>query len=172
MNILLSVQETLIWYDFPHLFVAKDKIDGLQLCLAVDDAPQYISVAISANRLRDLKLAKIDLHSVFAQPELDTWFRVNLTSTDEIVAEEVLDKSSIPQEWLPMPNEFLPYTPIIRSETFDIVKVRAVAKEAGMNPTLLREYLSGVKHPSREQALRVQDALRRVAQRLLDTHFA
>ena len=77
----------------------------------------------------------------------------------------------IPQEWLPMPNEFLPYTPLLRPETFEVVKVGAVAKEAGMNPTLLRQYLSGVKHPSREQALRVQDALHRVAQRLLAVQF-
>lgn len=31
-----------------------------------------------------------------------------------------------------------------------------------MNPTLLKQYLSGIKQPSREQALRVQDALHRV----------
>lgn len=167
MNISLTIQETLIWHDYPHLFVAKDKIGGLQLCLAIDDTPQYISVALSANRLQDLKLAKIDLHSVFAQPELGAWFRVNLTNTDEVLAEAMPSTEIIPQEWLPMPNEFLPYAPLLRPETFAVVKVSAVAKEAGMNPTLLRQYVSGIKHPSREQALRVQNALHRVAQKLL-----
>ena len=171
MNISLVVQETLIFHDFPQLFVAKDKIGGLQLCLAIDDTPQYISVAISITRLQDLKLSKIDLYSVFAHPELGAWFRVNLTDTDEVLAEAMPSTQQIPQEWLPMPNEFLPYTPLLRPETFEVVKVGAVAKEAGMNPTLLRQYLSGVKHPSREQALRVQDALHRVAQRLLAVQF-
>ena len=171
MKISLAVQETLIWHDFPQLFVAKDKIGGLQLCLAFEDTPQYISVAISANRLQDLKLSKIDLLSVFAKPELGAWFRVNLSNTDEVLAEAMPSTEKIPQAWLPLPEEFLPYTPLLRPETFNVVKVGAVAKEAGMNPTLLRQYLSGVKHPSREQALRVQDALHRVAQRLLDVQF-
>jgi hypothetical protein len=171
MNISLTIQETLIWHDYPHLFVAKDKIGGLQLCLAIDDTPQYISVALSANRLQDLKLAKIDLHSVFAQPELGAWFRVNLTNTDEVLAEAMPSTEKIPHEWLPMPNEFLPYSSLLRPETFAVVKVGAVAKEAGMNPTLLRQYVSGFKHPSREQALRVQNALHRVAQKLLAVQF-
>ena len=171
MNITLTVQETLIFHDYPQLFVAKDKIGGLQLCLAIDDTPQYISVALSAARLQDLKLGKIDLHSVFAKPELGAWFRVHLTDKNEVLAEAMPSTEKIPTEWLPMPNEFLPYSNLLRPETFDVVKVSAVAKEAGMNPTLLRQYLSGVKHPSREQALRVQDALHRVAQRLLDVQF-
>ena len=87
MNISLAVQETLIFHDDPQLFVAKDKIGGLQLCLAIDESPQYISVAISTTRLQDLKLSKIDLHSVFANPELGAWFRVNLTDNDEVLAE-------------------------------------------------------------------------------------
>ena len=171
MNISLTVQETLIWHDYPHLFVAKDRIDGLQLCLAIDDTPHYISVAISSTRLQDLKLSKIDLHGVFANPELGAWFKVNLTDTNEVLAEAMPSTEKIPTEWLPMPDEFLPYSNLLRPETFDVVKVSAVAKEAGMNPTLLRQYLSGVKHPSREQALRVQDALHRVAQRLLAVQF-
>lgn len=171
MKISLSVHETLIWHDFPHLFVAKDKIGGLQLCLAIDEAPHYISVAISVVRLQDLKLGKIDLYSIFAKPELETWFRVNLTVDGEIFAETLPSTEQIAPEWLPVPNTFLPYAPLLRPETFEVVKIGAVAKEAGMNPTLLRQYLSGVKHPSREQALRVQDALHRVAKRLLDVQF-
>jgi hypothetical protein len=171
MNILLVVQETLVWHDFPHLFVAKDKIGGQYLCLAIDDTPQYLSVAISASRLQDLKLNRIDLHSIFANPELGVWFRVILTDGDTVLANTIPSTEKIPVEWLPTPNVFLPYTPLLRPETFEILKVSAVAKEAGMNPTLLRQYLSGAKHPSREQALRVQDALHRVAQRLLDVQL-
>ena len=171
MTILLTIQETLIWHDFPQLFVAKDRIEGLQLCLAVDDTPQYISVAISSTRLQELKLGKIDLYSIFAQPELGTWFRINLTENDEVFAQAMPSTEKIPHEWLPTPNEFLTRSTLLRPETFEILKVSAVAKEAGMNPTLLRQYLSGIKHPSPEQALRVQNALHRVAQRLLEVRF-
>ena len=171
MKVLLTIQETLIWHDTPQLFVAKDKIGGLQLCLAVDDTPQYISVAISTARLQDVKWGKIDLYNVFAQPELGAWFRVNMSENDTILAETMPSTENIPTEWLPMPNEFLPPSTLLKPETFEVVKVGAVAKEAGMNPTLLRQYLSGVKHPSAEQALRVQNALHRVAQRLLEVQF-
>lgn len=171
MSLSLTVQETLIWHDFPHLFVAKDKIGGLQLCLAIDDTPQYISVAISNTRLQNLKLSNIDLYSVFTQPELGAWFKVNLTENGEVLAEAMPSAEQIPEAWLPMPNAFLPFTPLLRPETFEAVKISAVAREAGMNPTLLRQYLAGTKQPSREQALRVQDALHRVAKRLLAAQF-
>ena len=127
MNISLAVQETLIFHDYPQLFMAKDKIGGLQLCLAIDESAHYISVAISITRLQDLKLSKIDLHSVFANPELGAWFKVNLTDTHEVLAEAMPSTEHIPQEWLPLPNEFLPYSNLLRPETFEVVKVGAVA---------------------------------------------
>ncbi len=171
MNISLTVQETLIWHDFPQLIVAKDKIGGLQLGLAIDETPQYLSVAISNSRLQDLKLSKIELRSVFEKPELGAWFLVNFNDAGELIAQAIPVEQEIPDEWLPLPNEYLPYKPLLRPEAFEAVKISAVAKEAGMNPTLLRQYLSGVKQPSREQALRVQAALHRVAQRLLDVQL-
>ena len=174
MKIALTIQETLIWHDFPQLFAAKDKIGGLHLCLAVDELegiPQYISVAISTARLQDVKLGKTDLYTVFASPELGSWFHVVVLEKGDILAEVAPFSEKIPEKWLPTPNEFLPRVPLLRSENFEAVKISAVAKEAGMNPTLLRQYLSGIKNPSAEQALKVQNALHRVAQRLLDVHF-
>lgn len=174
MKIALTIQETLIWHDFPQLFVAKDKIGGLQLCLAVDESggtPQYISVAVSTARLQDVKLGKIDLYTVFAHPELDNWFHVVVLEKGDILAKMAPFSEKIPKNYLPTPNEFLPRTTLLQSATFEAVKIGAVAKEAGMNPTLLQQYLSGNKNPSPEQALRVQNALHRIAQRLLDVHF-
>ncbi|MEN9609383.1 MAG: hypothetical protein RLZZ628_197 [Bacteroidota bacterium] len=171
MKIALTVQETLIWHDIPQLFVAKDKIGGLYLCLAIDDEPNYVTVAISTNRLQMLKLQKIDLYSVFAHPELEGWFEVKLLESDTIMAEMVTFLEKIPPVWLPLPNEFLPRQPLLSPETFSVLNVSAVAKEIGMNPTLLRQYLSGLKRPSLEQARRVQTTLHQVAQRLLAVQF-
>ncbi len=174
MKIFLSVLETLIWHDIPQLFVAKDLVGGFHLCLAVDytdELPHYITVAISPARLQLLKSGKIDLYSVFANPEMGTWFQITSIEDTRAVAEPVPEVKELPDEWLPAPGEFLPLQPLLRPETFDAVKVGAVAKEAGMNPTLLRQYLSGVKRPSPEQARRVQDALHRVARRLLEVRF-
>jgi len=174
MKIFLTVLETLIWHDIPQLFVAKDLVGGLHLCLAVEDTneePHYITVAISQERLQMLKSGKIDLYSVFSNPEMGTWLQITSFEDASAVAEPLPKQEKLPDEWLPAPGEFLPPQSLLRPETFDVVKVGAVAKEAGMNPTLLRQYLSGVKRPSPEQARRVQDALHRVAQRLLEVRF-
>ncbi|MDO8969945.1 MAG: hypothetical protein Q7U74_04595, partial [Saprospiraceae bacterium] len=174
MKIFLTVLETLIWHDTPQLFVAKDLVGGFHICLALDNSgelPQYITVAISPARLQLLKTGKIDLYSVFAYPEMSTWSQITAFEASSVVAEPLPEMDKLPDEWLPTPGEFLPRLPLMRPETFDALKVGSVAKEAGMNPTLLRQYLSGVKHPSPEQAKRVQDALHRVAQRLLEVQF-
>lgn len=174
MKISLTVEETLIWHDIPQLFVAKDLVDGLYLCLAVDNEgamPHYIAVAISQARLQQLKSGKIDLHSIFANPEMGMWLQITSFEETRAAAEPIPEMERLPDEWLPEPGAFLPAQPMLRPETFEAVKVVAVAKEAGMNPTLLRQYLSGVKRPSPEQARRVQDALHRLARRLLEVHF-
>lgn len=174
MKIFLTVLETLLWHDFPQLFVANDRVGGLHLCLAVDDTgerPHYLTVAISQAKLQQLKSGKIDLHSVFAHPEMGVWFQITSFEGTSAVAEPLPEQAKLPDEWLPAPGEFLPLQPLLRPEAFDALKVGAVAKEAGMNPTLLRQYLSGVKRPSPEQARRVQDALHRMAQRLLEVRF-
>jgi hypothetical protein len=98
---------------------------------------------------------------------LGRWSLVAYTTAQQLEAELQPDGTHIPEAYLPEPGAFLPRQALFSQDAFSVVKVSAVAKEAGMNPTLLRQYLAGVKHPSREQAKRIQDALHRVAQRLL-----
>jgi len=178
MKVQLTVQETLIWHDIPQLFVAKDPVGGLYLCLATEteaEMPVYISVNISPGRLRLLKTDQIDLHGVFTDPELGTWFQIKSFDETHAIAEPLLQLDKLPAHWAPTPGEFLHLqsseTPLLRPESFEAVKIGSIAKEAGMNPTLLRQYVSGVKRPSPEQARRVQDALHRLAQRLLEVRF-
>jgi hypothetical protein len=71
MKISLKVREMLLWHDTPQLFTAKDKIGGLFVCLAVEDnggQSQFLAVAVSTNRLQELKTGKIDLYTVFVSP--------------------------------------------------------------------------------------------------------
>jgi hypothetical protein len=167
MKTHLTVHEMLIWHDQPQLFVAKDKIGGQHLCLAIDDEGNFISVALSAERLQSIRQCKTDLYTAFAQSELGRWSLVAYTTAQQLEAELQPDGTHIPEAYLPELGAFLPRQALFSQDAFSVVKVSAVAKEAGMNPTLLRQYLAGVKYPSREQAKRIQDALHRVAQRLL-----
>jgi hypothetical protein len=178
MKVNLTVQEIIIWHDTPQLFVANDPIGGTHLCLAVEmseELPQYLVVAISPARLVALKQGIIDLYSVFAKPELEAWFFIKSFDEIHLIAEQMLQFDTPPAAWLPTKGVFLTppsyETLQLHPKSFEVVKVGAVAKEAGMNATLLRQYVSGVKIPSPEQARRVQDALHRVAQRLLQVHF-
>jgi hypothetical protein len=174
MKLDLEVSETLIWHDGPQLFTATDSIGGVYLCLAADDglneAPPFIAVALSSARLQALKSGKIDLYQVFKAPELNNWLSVNINNENQLVAVPY-DVSDLPEHFLPEQGVILSSQPLLSPEIFEAVKMSAVAKEANMNPTLLRQYVAGVKHPSPEQAMRVQAALHRVAQRLLEVRL-
>ena len=50
---------------------------------------------------------------------------------------------------------------------FAPVKQTAVALKAGMNPSLLRQYARGIKHPSLEQAKRIEEAIHQLGKDLL-----
>lgn len=51
-------------------------------------------------------------------------------------------------------------------QEFDFLNVSKVAKHAAINAGLLRQYASGVKHPSLNQAKKIEDTLHRLAEQL------
>ena len=51
-------------------------------------------------------------------------------------------------------------------EEYDFLKQSKIAELAGMNPGLLRQYASGVKYPSPEQAKRIEKAVHDLAKEL------
>ena len=48
-------------------------------------------------------------------------------------------------------------------EQFDFLNISKVAKHAGINAGLLRQYASGVKHPSANQAKKIEDTIHSLA---------
>src|ERR1700730_1513539 len=51
-------------------------------------------------------------------------------------------------------------------EEYDFLKQSKIAELAGMNPGLLRQYASGVKHPSLGQAKKIEKAVHNLAKEL------
>ncbi len=51
-------------------------------------------------------------------------------------------------------------------QKFDFLKISTVAEHAGMNPGLLRQYVSGAKSPSEEQAKKIERTLHKLAAEL------
>lgn len=51
-------------------------------------------------------------------------------------------------------------------EEFDFLKITSVAKRAGINESLMRQYATGVKYPSAEQAKKIEDAIHNLARKM------
>lgn len=51
-------------------------------------------------------------------------------------------------------------------ESFDFLKQTKIAELSGINAGLLRQYASGVKHPSPEQAKKIEKAIHKLAKEL------
>lgn len=56
-------------------------------------------------------------------------------------------------------------------QRFDYLKISSIAKYAGMNAGLLRQYAAGVKNPSLEQAKRIEKALHILADELREVNI-
>ena len=51
-------------------------------------------------------------------------------------------------------------------EQFDFLNISKVAKHAGIHQGLLRQYASGVKHPSLNQAKKIEETIHRLAEQM------
>ncbi|MDQ6757071.1 MAG: hypothetical protein M3004_09050 [Bacteroidota bacterium] len=52
-------------------------------------------------------------------------------------------------------------------EKLNFLKISTIAEYAQMNPTLLRQYVSGVKHPSKTQALKIENAIKTLGRQMI-----
>lgn len=56
-------------------------------------------------------------------------------------------------------------------EQFDYLKITKVAEVSGLNGSLVRQYASGKKFPSAKQAMKIQNAVKQLANELLKVHI-
>ena len=57
-------------------------------------------------------------------------------------------------------------------ENFAYLKISEIAKYAGLNASLLRHYVAGSKTASKVQVMKLQDAVRKVGNELMQVNFA
>jgi hypothetical protein len=55
-------------------------------------------------------------------------------------------------------------------EKFNYLKISIVAELAGINPSLLRQYVTGVKHASAAQAKKIEDTIHMIGKELKQVH--
>jgi hypothetical protein len=90
----LVVERTLLFYDYPKIFVCRDKVNGLHFFYeSYSDAQMisWISLAITTNRYFDILENRISLREILLTPEKGLYYKFTEYS-DGVTKTEVLDK--------------------------------------------------------------------------------
>lgn len=106
----LKVLSTLIYYDVPHLFLARDVVGTTHLCLLVDDSGdylRYLTTPASPDRISKILNGALDLRTAFQEPELRTW-QIIEEFDDNYGYSVKADFQNVPEEYLPAEGFFLP----------------------------------------------------------------
>ena len=75
----INPKQVLVFYDEPILFTATDAVESLYLCLlsSIPDEYDCTAIRISPRRLSEYLSRRVDLRSVFTNPEIPgEYFRV------------------------------------------------------------------------------------------------
>ncbi len=116
---------------------------------------------------------KIEL--IIEKGESGIWGRVNYN--DNLIAEQADNLNDLEIKLKSLLYKFEAVDPEVISfdlrydvyslfEQFDFLNISKIAKHIGINPGLLRQYASGVKHPSLNQAKKIEDTLHRLADQM------
>ena len=102
MNRVLNISQILVYYDFPHIFIANDLVGTDYLCMLAtyeEDEATFLAIQISKNKLIGFLNGSLDLRDVFENPEIKQWFTFN--SIEDNVIANTLDLDNLPNEYLP-----------------------------------------------------------------------
>lgn len=95
----------LMYYDYPQVFVGTNTVDQNYCCMVVaeeDAGPTYLCTPISNLRKTELTSGKVDLLSIFANPEVgEFWLCGKDNSEIEFAMVERLGSSECPAKYLP-----------------------------------------------------------------------
>ena len=117
-----------------------------------------------------MKVQNIEL--IIEKGENGIWGRVNynnnlITEQADTLGDLELNLKTLLKEFEGVdPESFafdIKYDVYSLFEQFDFLNISKVAKYAGIHPGLLRQYASGVKHPSLNQAKKIEETLHRLA---------
>lgn len=72
MNREIKIENVLIYYDVPQLFIGADLIGTKYICLLFDDSDnfKYLTIEVSDERLRVFLSGKLDLRELYLKPEI------------------------------------------------------------------------------------------------------
>ncbi|MEZ8206680.1 DUF6575 domain-containing protein [Vibrio splendidus] len=101
----LIPENVLMYYDFPQVFIAKDNVDLRYVCMYYaddeSDHPKFLCTPVSDKRCNQLRTGKIDLRSIYAEPEVPDFFDCNKENSSESLSISSFDFDICPEDLLP-----------------------------------------------------------------------
>ena len=93
--------ETLVYYDGPQVFEARDSIGGHYVAVMTEEDYRYLVVGIHPERLRQFRLGEIDLRSLLVESGREERYLSNLASDLDAISVERLRSPEIDEVYLP-----------------------------------------------------------------------
>ena len=108
MRISITIDRVLVYYDLPQVFVGRDVVGSMYLCLfeeSQEEYDEYLGIRISRYKLLELMAGKIDLRSIFIQPEIQEYYIIR--GFEEFVVVE--SRSTVEERDLPAADYYIHY---------------------------------------------------------------
>lgn len=104
----LFLDRILEFYGVPQILVAKDSFGTQYLCLLFDDGAgcRYTGIKISSSRLDDYWGGRIDLRTLYLNPENDNEY-FNVSYNDNHYELQSFEGKALPEERLPERDIFM-----------------------------------------------------------------
>lgn len=104
----VTPKQILVFYDEPILFTATDAVESLYLCLlsSIPDEYDCTAIRISHSRLTEYLSKRIDLRTVFTNPEIPgEYFRVTADGEERLILSP-LDEKDLTEDRLPEEGDY------------------------------------------------------------------
>ena len=104
----INPKQILVFYDEPILFTATDAVESLYLCLlsSIPDEYDCTAIRISYGRLTEYLSKRVDLRTVFTNPEIPgEYFRVTPDGEEHLILSP-LDEKDLTEDRLPEEGDY------------------------------------------------------------------
>lgn len=149
----VQLLHVLLEYDYPQVFVARDRIDGRYVFMVVEEGelgPAYICAPVSHRRCDELLSGKIDLRRVFEEPEVPEIYSCLPDDLTQFFTIEPQSIDDVGNDWLPEEGLVFNYTDAVLNKSQELgstvayasLAVPEAASEARIRSRKLSEFLA------------------------------
>ena len=109
----LTTKNVLFFYDKPQVFVGVDAVDTSFVCsLVSDEDSKYLCVPVSNKKIQQLCSSKVDLKTIYSEPEKDEFYEAVLNSEKKY--------SLIKANYVHCPDDYLPESGLYFSNDYEL----------------------------------------------------